>query len=174
MEIRLNALSPKSIEKAIARIDKIQLQLINKNKDFVDNLARVGIQEAGEHLNTFKGDSEPPSLTNVDPHVKVDSGGTMYAEISIHGEDAVFVEFGAGVHYNTEAGTSPHPNGVELGYTIGSYGHGQGANEKWLYTDDNGVEVVSYGTEAAMPLANAKSRMDQTYADIARSTFKGK
>ena len=174
MLIRLNALSQDSISKAIARIDKIQLQIIEKNGKLVKKLAKTGIEEAGAHLNTFKGDSEPPTLESTTPHVKVDSSGNMYADITIRGEDVAFVEFGAGIRYNTEAGTSPHPKGVELGYTIGSYGHGHGAERQWTYVDENGIEVVSYGTEAAMPLAHAKMRVEQTYADIAASTFKSR
>lgn len=38
----------------------------------------------------------------------------------------LFIEFGAGIHYNGSAGSSPHPKGNEFGYTIGSYGKGLG------------------------------------------------
>lgn len=66
-----------------------------------------------------------------------DSGGARRAEVQVSiderenvsvviaaGEDAVWVEFGAGVYHNGSAGSSPHPKGSELGFTIGGYGKG--------------------------------------------------
>lgn len=73
-----------------------------------------------------------------------ESGGARTAEVQVSiderenvsiviaaGEDAVWVEFGAGVYHNGSAGSSPHPKGSELGFTIGGYGKGMGKRQTW-------------------------------------------
>lgn len=78
-------------------------------------------------------------------------GETVVAAL---GEDAVWVEFGAGVYYNGSAGSSPNPLGENLGFTIGSYGKGMGKRNVWGYTDGDKV-VLTHGTPATMPMYNA-------------------
>ena len=176
-KININVTSVKSIEDAIKQVEKYQLEVALKNKEFVRALTKKGIEEAGKHLE-FKGDSTPPTIATQNPHVLMGkTEGQMSASIRLKGEDVAFVEFGAGIHYNTPVGTSPNPYGVELGYTIGSYsdsgnGYSQGQNDFWEYTDDNGIMVVSYGTEAAMPLFHASEKVKQEYAEVAKSVFR--
>ena len=67
------------------------------------------------------------------------------------GEDAVWVEFGAGVHYNGSAGTSPHPKGSELGFTIGGYGKGMGKKDVWGFYEDGELRLT-HGAPATMPM----------------------
>ena len=91
------------------------------------------------------------------------------------GEDAVWVEFGAGVHHNGDVGSSPHPNGGELGFTIGSYGKGRGARHVWGYypnNDKNEPLVLTHGTPAAMPRYNAVQTVCAELADIAKEVWK--
>lgn len=83
----------------------------------------------------------------------------------------MFIEFGAGIHYNGAAGSSPHPKGEEFGYTIGSYGQGKGKNESWVYYADSGEWVRSYGTEATMPMYKASVEIIQNIRKIAKEVF---
>ena len=177
-KITINGLSANSLRKAAKQVERYQLQVSLKNKELVRELTKKGIEEAGNHL-TFKGDSTPPTIPTTNPHVRMGkSEGQMYAAVRLKGKDVAFVEFGAGIHYNTPVGTSPNPYGVELGYTIGSYselggnGYSQGQNEFWGYEDENGVFVTSYGTEAAMPLFHASEKVKECYADVAKSVFR--
>ena len=75
------------------------------------------------------------------------------------GSDAVFVEFGAGVYHNGSVGTSPHPRGNELGFTVGSYGKGRGKGRAWGYYNGDGELVITHGTPAQMPLYRAFSEV---------------
>jgi hypothetical protein len=86
------------------------------------------------------------------------------------GEDAVWVEFGAGVSYNGSVGTSKHPKGGELGFTIGSYGMGKGKRRKWGYYQD-GELYLTRGTPTQMPLMRAVIEVSNDIASIAREVF---
>lgn len=167
--IRINALSPKSLTKAANRVRKLQRAYINANREFVRKLTQAGIEVISENVYA-DGDSEPPEIPTV-PHVVMSHRETyMSATLRLRGEDVMFVEFGAGITYNTAAGGSTHPKGVELGYTIGSYGKGQGAQEYWFYDDNEGTHI-SYGTEATMPMWKADQKIRQDFANIAKSVF---
>lgn len=170
-KISINILSEKSIRDAIAEIEAYKQQFIDKNREFVRKLSEAGIKVMYQNLYGY-GDSEPPEPS--DPHVMVGfSEGVMQATLRLRGEDVMFVEFGAGITYNGPARQSPNPKGMELGYTIGSYGLGQGAMEYWYYRGDDGQWHISYGTEATMPMYKAGMEIRQRYAEIAKSVFGG-
>lgn len=169
MVITINGLSEKSLRDAADKVRKLQKRYENKNREFVRELLKAGISVGQQHLSGA-GDSTPPDFNS--PHVMMgESGGVMRASLILRGEDVAFVEFGAGVHYNGHPNDSPHPLGAELGFTIGSYGQGHGLEEYWCYTDDNGVFVVSYGTEATMPLYHAEVAIKQEFVSIAKRVF---
>lgn len=88
------------------------------------------------------------------------------------GRDVVFCEFGAGVFYNGGAGTSPHPLGERLGFTIGSFGKGLGKRRAWGYYDGNDY-VVTQGTPASMPIHRAVESVCGQIFDIAHGVFDG-
>lgn len=157
--------------KEARRIKALQEEYRSKVKDFIQELIGVGIPVIYRNLYGA-GDSEPPDLATTTPHVMMGvRDGNMFATLRLRGEDVMFVEFGAGVHYNGPPGQSPNPKGAELGYTIGSYGLGQGRYDHWWYTDDNGEMKVSYGTEATMPMYKADMEIQHRYIDIARKVF---
>ena len=87
------------------------------------------------------------------------------------GQDAVFVEFGAGVTHNGSVGHSPNPLAEENGlpFKIGSHGE-KGADPKWAFKD-KGVKYWTYGTPAGMPMYRAVMAVAPQIADIAREVF---
>lgn len=87
------------------------------------------------------------------------------------GEDAVWVEFGAGVHHNGSAGTSPHPRGSELGFTIGGFGKGMGKREVWGFYEDGELRLT-YGTPSVMPMYNAMKAVCDDIVEIAREVWR--
>lgn len=98
----------------------------------------------------------------------MNNGSTSF--VTAYGEDAVWIEFGAGVYYNGSAGSSPHPKGQELGFTIGSYGKGQGKRKVWGYYRD-GELILTHGTPATMPMYNALKQACDNIWSIAREVF---
>ena len=168
-KITVDALSADSLSKAADRVRKLQRVYVNRNRMFVKKLCEAGFRVIQENASNGAGDSEPPEISM--PHVMVGyKDGLMTATLRLQGEDVMFVEFGAGITYNGPAGQSPNPLGAKLGYTIGSYGQGHGAQEYWFYDDEEGTHL-SFGTEATMPMYKAGREVRQKYASIARSVF---
>ena len=96
---------------------------------------------------------------------------SLLATLIVSGKDLLFIEFGAGVHYNGAVGSSPHPLGASKGYTIGSYGKGNGSKDAWYYYSDTGEVVKSHGTQATMPVYKAGVEMRQQMLKIAKEVF---
>lgn len=161
-------LSHKSIQDAIKQLREYQNGLKSKNELFVKRLSELGIPVIDQNIAVAQGDSDK----NHNTYIKINSFGD-YAQATLvcEGSDLLFIEFGAGIHYNTPAGTSPHPKGQEFGYTIGSYGQGNGKNESWVYFADSGEWVRSYGTEATMPVYKASVEIMQSIRKIAKEVF---
>lgn len=162
------SLSQKSIQNAINEVRKYQRELIDKNELFVRRLAELGIPIINQNIAAAQGDSDK----NHNTYIKINSFGSYSeAKLVVEGVDLLFIEFGAGIHYNSSAGTSQHPKGEEFGYTIGSYGKGQGSKDFWFYYADTGEAVMSHGTEATMPVLKADIEIIQNIRRIAKEVF---
>lgn len=68
-------------------------------------------------------------------------------------------------------GSNPNPMGASKGYTIGSYGKGNGSKDSWYYYADTGELVRSQGTQATMPVYKAGVEMRQKMLKIAKEVF---
>ena len=99
-----------------------------------------------------------------------DSGDTTSVVAS--GPDALFMEYGAGVHFNGEAGKSPHPNGEDAGMLIGEYGRHMGRHESWAIPGSTHTNpIITHGTPASMPMYNAAEAVNAEKVDIAREVL---
>lgn len=167
--IKMN-LSEGSIQNAVKELERYKQSLISKNDLFVQRLSEVGIPVIDANIAAAQGDSDKSHNT----YIKLNSFGSYSrAVLVVEGRDLLMIEFGAGIHYNTPAGTSPHPKGQELGYTIGSYGKGHGAEDYWYYQAESGETVRSYGTESTMPVYKASVEIRQKIREIAKEVFGG-
>lgn len=101
--------------------------------------------------------------------VSVDNRGSVTVVVA-SGEDAVWVEFGAGVYHNGSPGSSPHPHGAELGMTIGGFGEGNGKKEVWGFYEDGELKLTR-GTPARMPMALAVTTVCNDIQAIAKEVF---
>lgn len=166
------SLSEKDIERAIKELEQYKRDIIRKTE-----LLRKKVAEQIETLaqNGFNG-AIVDDLTE-------DSGGARRAEVQVSiderenvsvviaaGEDAVWVEFGAGVYHNGSAGSSPHPEGSKLGLTIGGYGKGMGKRQIWGFYEDGELRLT-HGTPAVMPMYNALKSVCDEIADIAKEVW---
>lgn len=162
------SLSSKSIQNAIKEIEAYKKQFIDRNELFVRRLAELGIPVIDQNIAAAQGDSDK----NHNTYIKINSFGSYSeAKLVVEGVDLLFIEFGAGIHYNGSAGTSPHPKGEEFGYTIGSYGKGQGSKDFWFYYADTGEAVMSHGTQSTMPVYRASQEIIHNIRRIAREVF---
>lgn len=162
-------LSSESIKHAIEEVHLIKEEVLFKTSIFVQRLAEIGLRVIEENKYSH-GDSD---FNDLHAHMVIhNEGSRARATLALIGKDVLFIEFGAGVHYNGSVGTSPSPFGEEFGYTIGSYGLGKGANDSWIYFDDETQKFrISHGTEAALPMTRADLAIVTSVLDIAHEVF---
>lgn len=162
-------ISVSGFEELQNKLERYKASLANKGELFVKRLTdEIGVPVIERTLSSVVGDSDTSHYTHIDL-----KRFRNYAEATliVEGRDILFIEFGAGIHYNTAAGTSPHPLGSENGYTIGSYGKGLGAQDSWWYKAETGETVRSFGTQAAMPVYKAAMEMREQMLRIAKEVF---
>lgn len=163
------SLSTSSIERAVQELRDLKEELRYKNSLFVQRLAEAGLVV----VNSTKFSEGTSDFYDLRSYVFIDeSGANTRATLVLSGKDVAFIEFGAGVHYNGQGGSSPNPFGQKLGMTIGSYGLGHGLEDHWFYFDEDlGRYRFSYGTRAAMPMAKADEDIRMRYLEIAKEVF---
>ena len=164
------SLSESSINNAIEELEKYKSDLIYKTSLLQEKIAKAIEDNTKRNFQNAVVDvlmNGSSRSAKVDITVETRENGTV---VIAKGEDAVFVEFGAGVYYNGPVGQSPHQNGASLGFTIGSYGHGWGARDVWGFYKDNELQLT-HGTPATMPIYNAVKTVCGEIANIAREVF---
>lgn len=159
-------LSQKSVSKAIEQLKKYRDSLPDKNELFLRRLSEVGIDVIEQKISDARGDSDKSH----DVTLKVHSfGDYSEATLTVMGNDILFIEFGAGSHYNP----SNTEHASKFGYGIGTYPGQTHAFDPdgWWYRDDTGAPQHSYGTEASMPMLNASRAIILTIRKIAREVY---
>lgn len=161
----LSVFKQSSYDALIEKIDKFQNLIRLRNSEFVRRLAEVGIPVIDNRMGSGEGDSNPAHTTRIEVTGDADNA---IARLVVEGEDLLFIEFGAGIYYNNG---NIHPKGAENGYTIGSYGKGQGLYPGyWWYKDGDRLRF-SRGTEATMPVYHASLEIIQKIDQIAKEVF---
>lgn len=172
MKVIKTDIDANSIEKAIAELEDYREDLNNKLKLFFNALLDNGIQVAKAYVASTQGDSELPTVsgTTID-----ENGDIISAEIHLLGKDVLFVEFGAGIAYNTGM---EHPYAAQFGYGIGTYPSEHPPNRAinpgwWIYAhDEEGSPIWSIGTEATMPMYRAAESMRNECIQKALDVFR--
>lgn len=170
-------LSKEAIDKAINELNDYKKWVNRKTKELLEQLSLIGIQEASIRFSGAQYDG-----TN-DTQLKTEESfdGTNYVYTIIAAGQAVcFIEFGAGVYYNSAGYPLQKPAGV---VGIGEYGKGKGKQNTWAYYGENpgsngvlresakGSVVITHGNPAAMPMYYAGSEMKQKILSIAKEVF---
>lgn len=165
------SLSESGIEKAIQELLAYKQEIIRKTELLRQKVAARLADEARSGFNgaivDYLTGKNSPRLADV--NVTVDDRDNVSVVVA-EGEDAVWVEFGAGVYHNGSVGSSPHPKGAELGFTIGGYGKGNGKKEIWGFYDDGELRLT-HGTPARMPMSQAMNTIINDIVSIAREVF---
>lgn len=162
-------LTEQDLDRAIKELADYKKELIRKVEIFRQKVAERLAEEAQDGFNFTIVDDVIGDQRMADVKVSIDNRGSITVVIA-SGEDAVWVEFGAGVFYNGAAGSSPNPLGQELGMTIGSFGKGNGKKKVWGFYED-GVFRKSRGTPAKMPMARAVTTVCNDIQSIAKEVF---
>lgn len=142
--IRINALSLMSIEKALADIEALKKKIKRLEEELPKQLAEFGKDYAQAEFNDalydVLWDGEPLSASIVVSTDPTEHGFIVRAD----GAEVCYVEFGAGVFFES-AGLvyeGERPPGID---GIGQHGE-LGKQELWTFQDGNGQTQVTYGT----------------------------
>lgn len=164
------------IDRAIKELREYRESLEKKIELFVDSLLSEGIKVASLRVASTQGDSKLPDVIyDINPQ-----GDIVKATIAIVGSDVLFVEFGAGIAYNTG---KQHPKASEFGYGPGTYPSKNPPNKGinpgyWYYSDYDSVgdtvRTRSIGTEATMPIYGAAESMRNNVIKKAVEIFRSK
>ena len=171
MKVITMTLDPASINNAIRELQEYKRHVLGKALELQERVATLIANRARTTFNnSIADDLIGESLLTGNVDVSVENDGNMTLVIAI-GEEAVFMEFGAGVFYNGSVGSSPNPLGADLGFTIGSYGLGNGSKQVWGFRGADGEIDLTHGTPASMPMYQAMSAVIDDIVQIAREVF---
>jgi hypothetical protein len=164
-------LSEQDIDRAIREMAQYKTEFLQKVELLREKVAdRLAVEAQSGFTGAVVDDLIKRGQKFADVKVSVDNRANLSVVVA-NGEDAVWVEFGAGVYHNGSPGSSPHPNGAELGFTIGSFGKGNGKKEAWGYYDENNELKLTRGTPATMPMYRAVQTVCNDIQNIAREVF---
>ena len=158
-------LTEDGVNKAIKEVKEYKKWLKKKAKELVKILCKEGedyaINAVG-HIDTGETVQSIQATRNGNKGVIVAGG------------NAIWLEFGTGVARNGVVGSSPHPIGDQIGYTIGTYGQGKGADpDGWWYFDPASNELKhTYGIEANMFLYRTAQELKRIAPERAKEVFK--
>ena len=168
-----------SVQKAIDGLEDYKRELDKKCETLRQRVAEVMSKTAQHGFNgaivddytEITQDKRGVGPKKASVNVSINREGNAMLVIA-SGEDAVFVEFGAGVTHNGSVGQSPNPLVAQNGlpFTIGSHGD-KGADPKWALPRQDGESYWTYGTPADMPMYEAVMTVIPQIADIAREVF---
>ena len=170
--ITIDVFDPASIDRAVNEIREYSRWVQRKTDELRERIAYFIAKDASAVFNTAVAEDDMrEGVITGNVEVSVEPQGDNTTVIIASGKDAVFMEFGAGVYYNGAVGSSPNPWGTGLGFTIGSYGKGNGRKEVWGFKDADGTVHLTHGVPASMPLYRAVQSVANDIERIAREVF---
>lgn len=162
------------IESLIDDLNTYQKRLDKKVKFLMKELAEIGVE------NMKVGFAKAIYDGNNDVVVNAPKWEEDKLILSASGSSILFIEFGAGIHYASDA----HPMAGDFGYTRGGYGYGLGKRDSWRYKGDpgtNGVvvqdgkhkgEVVTHGNPANRVVYETSKLLREKILKLAKEVFK--
>ena len=168
--LHINLFDPKSIAECIARFESYSDKLDDACDKIEEELAKVVSEETSAAYSASPGDLiEGESTRGLGDWSISTSKSKDGTKVEATGDDAMFLEFGAGMATNGPAGGSPHPKGIEMGATIGSYGKGLASRlQIWPFKDSGGTHW-SYGTTATCGMYDA-AQTAKSLVDIVKES----
>lgn len=168
-------LDAKSVASAIRELEKYKTEFLNNMKK-LQHLVAERIRWTAEtgFSTAMVGDYlfGQPDESKVTVEMQDDGDVTV---VFANGDQAVFIEFGAGVYHNGPVGSQPHPwersEPEYQGFAIGTYGKGNGRRRAWGYKALNGSLVVTRGTPAAMPMYHGYAEAIAVLDDLVKEVF---
>ena len=103
--------------------------------------------------------------------IRDQTGEVSSCRLTFTGEQVLFIEFGAGFYWNDKAIQTSWAE--QFGYGVGTYPGQTHANDEggWSYFGEDDRWHHTHGTEATMPMYNAKQSMRERFVQIAREVY---
>ena len=173
MEIRIDPLSLTSINEAKKQIRKYAKNLPKRCEELARRLAELGTEVADStfSISVYDLDAhyhQPIEPTNITVTFQQDHDHNGHFTIHADGEAVAFVEFGAGVYFNSNDWGRPRPEGI---VGIGEYGMGNGKQRSWGFYGSDGKAHVTAGTPEQPGMWYASQEMRNKLTQIAREVF---
>lgn len=175
MKISINALDPKSVDRAIRQLESYANDLERKAQELCRRLGGTGYTIASDGFDGAIYDGTNDVTVELIPEEN-----KMVLKAS--GYTVLFIEFGTGVTYQTY---HPKRSAMDMDLEIGGYGHGLGKlNGGWRYQAEKGAGtygeedpdhpgyIHTYGNPANMPMYNASKDIRGEMLRIAREVFR--
>lgn len=169
-------LSKSSLENLKRQLTDYKEKLPSKCEKIVKRLLESGVEVASAKVSESPLGKYVIISTDIS-YEKMGCKGILLAkgEVKESGEFDPFstllaIEFGAGIHYNSE----PNPKAGELGFGVGTFPNQIHAfqEEGWMYWDENAQEWKhTYGVQATMPMYSADMDIIDNIVKIARDVF---
>ena len=141
---------------------RLRIEVAKKLKERIERI--VSMSMVDEHIH---GGYKTPNAT-----VDYRDEGANVTIVYTKGSDIVWIEFGAGVHFNRGGGNrSPYASKVPGIVGIGEYGKGHGKQDTWVFSE-GGEKYWTYGTKATAPMYNAMKNIEREIESIAKEVFK--
>lgn len=170
MNIHMDALDSKSIDRAIKQLQDYKKKLEEKAQEVAKRLAEIGATRAEIDFENAPYDGNKEFDISVE---KTDNGYSVTAS----GKSVLFVEFGAGVTYG-----GGHPQAKEFGMGPGTwpdphyrkyngqlYANWENPNGWYLLKEAGGGHT--YGNAPSMPMYNAEQEIKSNIEQIVREVF---
>lgn len=176
-QITMN-LSTSSVQNAIKELRQYQQDLNRKCEEFCQRLTELGKITAEARVNESPLGKYTIVTTDIQPEktgckaMLIATGvtkSTDYGDVNT----LLFIEFGAGIHYNPV----DNPKAGELGFGVGTFpGQTHAFEDGWWYpdgVDEKGSTIWKYthGTRATMPMYGASTEMLLNVRKIAKEVF---
>lgn len=169
MEIKVSG-----IDNLINKLKAYQKTFDDRQKQLLEELAKIGIDTASAKFQTAQYDGENDVVVSNTPEWVGDNKLFLIAT----GNAVTFIEFGTGVHYAEQ-----HPKAATLGAIRGAYGQGKGSRDTWGYygspgtngqvikENDKGTVVLTHGNPPARAMYDATKEMRNQVVNIAKEVF---
>lgn len=174
LNLRINLGDPKSIQRAIDRVEQLNESIKLKSQVFINRLANEGLDVAKVILQSHIWSGDTFASLNVVPI------GENKVALVAESKAILLMEFGSGIRF----ATTPNPQAAEFGMGPGSFpgeGNWDNPNGWWFPTDDprlikrRGKDGQgwghSYGNPPHMPMYRAGRAMVVRIEEIAREVF---
>ena len=169
--IHIDLLDSNSIKSAVAELREVKADWERKAKVCAEMIAALLAEQIQANLDAipFTDDLinvKTHQVERITPHESILSASAHGNMVYVAGAEVVFVEFGAGAHYN-HGNENPLSEAVSFDTDIGSYGKGQGLNDYWFVAHN----LISKGTPMYMPIYRAIIAVKPEIPTLIRQVF---